>query len=310
MGLRRSSEYTGGMTRDHPPPFQCGDLTISPTLGQISNTAGATIRLGPVNMRVLEVLLARAGEVVSRSEIYEAVWKNQIVGEDALTRCISDISAELRAFSGRGDWIETLPKRGYRWRGETGATDLASHESNPSGAESKGPLAEQEHRTWFRQSPLRLAARGAGYLAALAAMAIVLVWGLDQFALARRPVVAILPIDAGAELTELAAEIDLELRAYLTSLDRIHLLAPSAIMSRPSNPFPFFAYEFGARWLIEADLRQLGPRTILTVTVADARTGIVEWQLDEKIQTAGAAGLTRPAALTDLGRFIDTELGR
>jgi DNA-binding winged helix-turn-helix (wHTH) protein len=107
------------MPRDFPPEYQCGDLRICPSLGTITSASGASVRLGPVNMRVLEALLAGAGDVVSRSDLFKAVWKNQVVSDDALTRCIADIRAELRTFSGQDNWIETLPKRGYRWLIET-----------------------------------------------------------------------------------------------------------------------------------------------------------------------------------------------
>ena len=312
MGLIEARDYTARMMRDSPPVYLSGDLRICPALGEVMTEAGATVRLGPVNMKVLEALLTRSGSVVSRNELFEAVWRNQAVGEDALTRCVSDIRAELRTLSGR-DWIETLPKRGYRWIGDVREASLAEiapfapapvpvterTESPESGATGLGPP----------QKALRLAGRGVGYLVALVVMASLVVWIIDRFSGPPTPVVAVLPVAAGTAESGVAAELDLELASYFMDLERVRVLSRSAIESRPSNPFPFFHYEFGARWLVESDLREVGGHRMLTINVADARTGIVEFQVTEPIDDSdsGSGGVPE-AALSSLGRFIDAEL--
>lgn len=300
------------MTQDSPPVYLSGDLKVCPALGQVTTAEGATVRLGPVNMKVLEALLGRSGSVVSRGELYQAVWKNQAVGEDALTRCISDIRAELRTLSGR-DWIETLPKRGYRWLADVRRTTLAEDALEP--VREGEPTGEPAIRVRApRHRALRLAARGVGYLFALVVMASLAIWVIDRFAGSPMPVVAVLPVAAGPvgpAWDGIAGELDLELAGFLMGLDRIRVLSRSAIESRPSNPFPFFHYEFGAQWLIESELREVAGHRVLTISVADARTGIVEFQVTETIDDSGSgAGRVPAAALSSLGRFIDSELAR
>jgi hypothetical protein len=141
-------------------------------------------------------------------------------------------------------------------------------------------------------------------------MAIVLVWAVDRMAGERTVVVALLPTAAGPGLAEQAAELDLALMTYLLQVDRVRVLSPSAIESRPANPFPFFWYEFGARWLIEADLRKVSGATLLTLTIADARTGITEMRVTDESPVSGAArGEPAPAAFQTLARFVASELG-
>jgi len=278
-------------------------------LGTVTNAAGAAARLGPVNMKVLETLMLRAGEVVSRRELFETVWRNQLISEDALTRCISDIRAELRTFSGHDEWIETLPKRGYRWLAEVRELNPAEQLAyRPDDDAAGGPGTKRSASRW-RQLLVGLALRAAVYVAALAIMAVVLVWAIDRFAGDRAVIVALLPTVATGELSEPAVELDLALMAHLMRSNGIRVLSPSAIGSRPANPFPFFSYEFGARWLIEAELRKAGGVITVTMTVADARTGIAELQVTDRWSVpASAAGDPAPSAFRALSQFIDAGL--
>jgi DNA-binding winged helix-turn-helix (wHTH) protein len=318
------------MMRDSPPVYLCGDLKICPVLGQVTTAGGATARLGPVNMKVLEALLIRSGSVVSRGELYQAVWRNQVVGEDALTRCISDIRAELRSLSARDDWIETVPKRGYRWLGEVSEMSLAEVATvdraagvgpavgpavDRAGAGDRAAVAgaarsrSADRSFSAQQRALRLAGRGVAYLVALVVMASLVVWLIDRLSGSPVPVVAVLPVAAGAADRRAAAELDLELAGHFMAFGRVRVLSRSAIESRPANPFPFFYYEFGAQWLIESDLREVAGHSLLTISVADARTGIVEFQVTEAIDGPDSSGVPA-AALSSLGRFMDAELAR
>lgn len=306
MGLRQSARYTRMMPSHNPPDYQCGELRISPALGLVANGQGESIRLGPVNMRVLATLLAQPGRMVSRGELFEGVWPNQIVSEDALTRCVSDIRGQLRKISGRDDWIETLPKRGYRWTGQASEAPPVEDMAEPAEPASIAPAPYR-----FRRQVLRFAGRGIAYLLALALMASVIVWAIDRFSGPREPVVALLPVTADSSRAAAAAEFDRALQAYLTNLETVRVLARSAIESRPANPFPFFYYEFGARWLIEAGLQESVGQTIVSIAIVDARTGIVEMQFSEHI----AAGTPNGEMLSDSARkslqgFIASQLHR
>ena len=311
MGLRQPCAYTSAMTHEFPPEYQCGDLRICPALGTITGACGAMVRLGPVNMKVLATLLGRAGNIVSRAELFEAVWHRQVVSEDALTRCVSDIRSELRTFSGHDDWIETLPKRGYRWLTEVREIEPSEQLANPARKDEAVDVdaGPEPAKPLLSRRLLSLALRGSAYLIALAVMAVAMVWAIDRIAGERSVVVAILPTAAAPELAEQAAELDLALMKHLLQNDSIRLLSPSAIDARPDNPFPFFSYEFGARWLIEGDLRKIGGAVLLTLTVADARTGIAEMQVTDEWPVPVATAIEpAPAVFQSLTEFIDTAL--
>ncbi|MDX1562991.1 MAG: winged helix-turn-helix domain-containing protein, partial [Gammaproteobacteria bacterium] len=271
-------------------------LRICPALGQVATSRGETIRLGPVNMKVLALLLDRAGRVVSRGELFDTVWSNQVVSDDALTRSISDIRAELRQLSGRDDWIETLPKRGYRW---TAAVGVAA-----DGARVTAPNAERAGRR-----ALGLAGRGLLYIAALIVMGSAVVWSIDRFAGPNGPVISVFPIAAGSETADAAAAVDRALTERQLAIEGVRILSQSAIDARPANPFPFFYYEFGASWLVEGNLEPMAGKWSLTLSLVDARTGIVELQIrEEAVERNPADGPAFVTAFAELERFIAAQL--
>jgi len=65
-------------------------------------------------MRVLETLVEHSGEVLSRSDLIEAVWGVEYGGDERLSRAISLLRKALGDSRGKADYIETIPRRGYR----------------------------------------------------------------------------------------------------------------------------------------------------------------------------------------------------
>jgi TolB-like protein len=132
--------------------------------------------------------------------------------------------------------------------------------------------------------------RGLAYAAVLVLIASGGVSLMERFARPGLPVVAVLPTQAEASQRELAARIEAQISAYLIRLDRVALLSRTAIESRPSNPFPYFYYEFGARWLVESELRLRSGQISLSIALVDARTGIVLFQSTELLDEEDRPG--------------------
>ena len=64
---------------------------------------------------MLAFLLNNAGQLLSREEIIDHVWQDKIVNEDALSRSIAQLRALLADDRKNPVYIETIPKRGYRF---------------------------------------------------------------------------------------------------------------------------------------------------------------------------------------------------
>jgi len=73
------------------------------------------VRLTPKAAAVLAVLVGRAGEPVTKDEIFAAAWPDTAVGDDALTTCILELRKAFADDARRPRFIETRHRRGYRF---------------------------------------------------------------------------------------------------------------------------------------------------------------------------------------------------
>jgi TolB-like protein len=73
--------------------------------------------LGQRGVALLVLLVGRAGTPVSEEALLEAAWPAQAVEDSNLTVQIAAIRRTFEDLAGGVDWIETLPRRGYRYIG-------------------------------------------------------------------------------------------------------------------------------------------------------------------------------------------------
>jgi TolB-like protein/DNA-binding winged helix-turn-helix (wHTH) protein/Tfp pilus assembly protein PilF len=76
---------------------------------------GERIPLEPKALRVLILLVSRAGRLVDKQELLESVWPDTFVEENTLTRTIANLRRQLGDSSRDSKLIETVPTRGYRF---------------------------------------------------------------------------------------------------------------------------------------------------------------------------------------------------
>ena len=84
--------------------------------GWVLRVDGQPVTLEGKPLEVLHALLLRAGEVVTKEEILEAVWPQVTVEEGSLATAISKLRRALG--QGRAEAIETVPRVGYRLAGD------------------------------------------------------------------------------------------------------------------------------------------------------------------------------------------------
>lgn len=78
---------------------------------------GDRIKLPPQPFRVLELLVRRSGEILTREEIRERIWCNDtfVDFEQGLNFCIRQIREAVGDSAVAPRFIETMPRRGYRF---------------------------------------------------------------------------------------------------------------------------------------------------------------------------------------------------
>lgn len=104
-----------------------GDWRVLPESGQLVNGDNEQ-RLEPKAMAVLTYLAENAGNIVTRANLEDSIWKGSIVTYEALSVTINKIRSALGDDSRDPKFIETLAKRGYRL---IAPTSLTTAESDP-----------------------------------------------------------------------------------------------------------------------------------------------------------------------------------
>src|ERR1700730_10757875 len=90
--------------------------------------AGALVRLQPQPFRVLLLLVERAGQLVKREEIQRCLWKDStfVDFDHGINFSINQIRVALADNAEEPRYVETLPRRGYRFIGRFARADCAS----------------------------------------------------------------------------------------------------------------------------------------------------------------------------------------
>jgi len=90
--------------------------------------SGTVIKLPPQSFRLLAVLASQAGQVVSRDEIQKQLWYEEtfVDFEHGVNRCINQIRNVLGDDADNPLYIETLPRRGYRFVAPVVSTTVAA----------------------------------------------------------------------------------------------------------------------------------------------------------------------------------------
>jgi TolB-like protein len=82
---------------------------------------GVPVALGPRAIAVLQTLVARPGAPVSKEELLRSAWPGLTIEDSNLTVQIAALRRALGDVENGPHWIETLPRRGYRYVGPVGA---------------------------------------------------------------------------------------------------------------------------------------------------------------------------------------------
>lgn len=109
--LRRSSPAATA-----PSVLVHGDLELDPAAARV-HLDGNDVPLTATEFRLLQLLLEQPGQVRSRPRIYERVWEETFVGDDAAVKThVSNLRTKLRDAAPGRDPIETVWGLGYRLR--------------------------------------------------------------------------------------------------------------------------------------------------------------------------------------------------
>jgi Tol biopolymer transport system component/DNA-binding winged helix-turn-helix (wHTH) protein len=101
-----------------PFVFDCSEHRLS--------RDGHPLHLTPKVHELLCLLVERSGHLVEKDELIKALWPDTIVEEGGLTRCVSVLRRALGDDAADTRYIETVPKRGYRFVASVTRRDAAT----------------------------------------------------------------------------------------------------------------------------------------------------------------------------------------
>ena len=124
-----------------------GTYEVSFQSGEVRK-AGVRIRVQQQPLKLLEVLLERPGEVVTREELRSRVWPNESFGDfdQAVNIAIAKLRSALGDSAENPRYIETLPKRGYRFIADVSFVDADGRIRRPESASVDSTGTEPGHQ--------------------------------------------------------------------------------------------------------------------------------------------------------------------
>src|SRR5277367_3982137 len=87
---------------------------------------GSKLKVRPQPLQLLNLLLSRSGDVVTREELREKLWSSDtfVDFEQSLNTSVKELRAALGDSADEPRYIETVPKLGYRFIAQTAQAEL------------------------------------------------------------------------------------------------------------------------------------------------------------------------------------------
>lgn len=120
--------------------YQFGPFELRPRDYTLTRE-GAPVRLSPKAFDTLRLLIEGHGHVVEKSALIASLWPDTIVEEANLSVQVAAVRKALRHAGGADRYIETVPKRGYRFVAAVTAVDAPEPAPPSALAGSVTPLA-------------------------------------------------------------------------------------------------------------------------------------------------------------------------
>lgn len=246
---------------------------------------GRKVKLHPQAFQTLALLLEHPGELVTRDELRQKLWRSDtFVDFDlGLNSAVKKVRDALHDSADAPRWVETLPRRGYRFIAPVEIVPIVKPPGASPSAErmerDSPPAVERPTRqpvAWAK----RRWVRGVAAASVLIAMALTdVVWRRHHRPTAGTPVraLAVLPLDNVSADPGQEYFADGMTDALITNLAEIRSLTviarPSVMGFKGTHKTPReIARELHVDAIVEGTLIQAGERVLVNVQLIDAAT--------------------------------------
>lgn len=260
-------------------PFRVGAWLVQPSLNTISRN-GTTVRVEPKVMEVLVCLAHSAGEPLTKNDLLEAVWKGTFVSDDVLSRSISELRRVLEDDARQPQFIQTIPKRGYRLLAPVMPVNGKSVADLPITHVPVMEAPEKTKRRWLWSSVVVLGS---------AALVLLFALSVGGFRGRSRPdttpaihSLAVLPLQnlSGDPAQEYFSDgMTEELITELSRLNALKVISRTSVMGykKSDKSLPEIARELNVDAILEGSVLRSGDRVRITAQLINATTDTNVW---------------------------------
>ncbi len=229
--------------------------------------AGVLLKLAPQQFRVLRMLAEHSGVVCTRDEIQREIWGSEVFVDfdRSLNVCIAQIRAVLNDDSDAPRFIQTMPRRGYRF-----VSPVEQVTETVAGTPAASPPAQ-------RPPPASRRPMAFVVLGAVCAASAIYLW--TARAPANRTMLAVLPFENVTNRAEDAPAIEGLTDELITGFgnilpERLGVIGRTSVMRYAARTASLreIGRELGVDYVIEGDLRGEAGRVrigVRLVKVAD-----------------------------------------
>jgi TolB-like protein/DNA-binding winged helix-turn-helix (wHTH) protein/Flp pilus assembly protein TadD len=275
-----------------------GTYEVSLQSGEVRKS-GMRIKVQQQPMKLLEILLERPGEVVSREELRRRVWTNEAFGDfdQALNIAIAKLRSALDDSADTPRFIETLPKRGYRFIADVSVvdTDVRTKEPGSSAADLVRSQNKIEQGNEIRKGGLTIVAptpkprigpmgRIVVALAIVLSLLAVTLWQFRSRGRAPSSIrsLAVLPLEnlsGDASQGYFADGMTDELITDLSQISALRVISRTSVMvyKGARKPLPQIARELNVDAVVEGTVLRSGDDVRITAQLIDASTDKHLW---------------------------------
>ena len=111
-----------------------GNVSFEVDRALLRDSNGAEVALRPKSLDLLLTLARNAGRLMSRDELFDAVWPDVTVTEDNIAQCVREVRRAIGDPEGR--ILRTVIKRGYRLDIEVQAETSTTTRDHPLGVQT------------------------------------------------------------------------------------------------------------------------------------------------------------------------------
>jgi TolB-like protein/DNA-binding winged helix-turn-helix (wHTH) protein/Tfp pilus assembly protein PilF len=239
---------------------------------------GRSVPLPPKTLDTLCQLVARAGQVVGKRELMEAVWPHVVVEENNLNQVISQLRRALGERPDDHRFIVTEPGRGYRFVAKvSAATGSKPSAASPADASADARLAPPRRR--FGRVRVRGLQVGAALLVGLLALGGYL--GIEHDAPVPKSV-AVLPFEnlsPDPDNAFFAAGLHGEILSQLTKISALNVIGQTSmrLIAEPLRTPQQIAAELDVEAVLHATVEYANGRVRIRPQLIAGATGQTLW---------------------------------